>query len=133
MGGNCVDMTLAPHRTFAEPAFGIYDNAEEEHPPLQFIKIFQAADIHGNGIDAVGSGAVRILQASSNGIQGTVFRLRPENSRPVPEIKLVPQKSNVEAGIELRLRPRRFGQSLAHAPLRTSVALPFTHSSRAPK
>lgn len=126
-------VTLAPNRTIAKPAFGIHDNAEEEHPSLQFIEIFQAPDIHRNGINPVGSGAVRVLQASANGIQGTVFWLRPENSRPVPKTQRISQESNVEAGIELRLGCRRFGQRLAHAPLRTSVALPFTHSSRAPK
>jgi len=43
MWRNCVDVALTPYRTITEPSFGIHDNTKEQHPPLQFVEVLDAA------------------------------------------------------------------------------------------
>jgi hypothetical protein len=109
MGSDCVDVTLTPHWTVAEPPAGVHDNPEKQHASLQLWQIFYAADIHGNGINRIWSGAVGIPQAATDSIKRTVFRSWPEHSISVTEIQGVFENIYFETGIKFRLRRRRSG------------------------
>src|SRR6266699_3972001 len=133
MGSDCVDVTLTPNRTVTQPPAGVNDNPEEQHASPQLLQVFQAADIHGDGINRVWSSAIRIPQAATDSIKQTVFRFWPKHSNAIIKFQSFFQKSYVEAGIELPPRCRGFGQVRVHTALRTRVAFPSTQTTRAPK